>query len=101
MCNRAIKVAVLKIALIATFALFFFTAYSLAGAQLYVMTPRKYTFLNRSVSGACAGTNIPHPSQINGGVTPTKNVWKVLAPTNLEGVYKSNLNFMCFHLFWH
>ena len=26
--------------------------YALAGAKLYMMTPTKYTFLNRSVSGA-------------------------------------------------
>ena len=50
---------------------FWNSPYALAGAKLYKMTPTKYTFLNRSVSGACAGINVPHPSQIYGGVTPT------------------------------
>ena len=35
-----------------------------------MMTPTKCTFRNRSVSGACAGSNVPHRSQIYGGVTP-------------------------------
>ena len=54
-----ITATVLRIALIATFAL-----QPIAGAQLYMMTLTEYIFLNRSVSGPCDGINVPHPSQI-------------------------------------
>ena len=55
-----------------------------------IKTPTKYTFLNGSVSGACAGINVPHPSKKYGGVTPPP--WK--------GYTKSKLVFHAFSFFF-
>ena len=66
----------------------------IAGANLYMMSPTKYTFLNRSVSGGCAGINVPHPSQIG-----LQYIYMVLLPPTWKGYKNQKLGFMCFRLF--